>query len=397
MSMTDENNTMVEEVIEEVHSQTVRESWPYSLAQMRVDMAHFKPDQQEALIALFLWCTDAAHPIKRADACAKIGCSPNLLYQLYTGKYRNPKKPTEKAFPSAELIKSIRHFLKLEADRFALGESEFVLTPTAGQVITACKLALESGTIVVLYGPSHVGKTMALKHFRAANNHGKTFMTELDAGGGQSGLVRSFSKACGYNGRANIVWQWEHVSGALTENNLMIIDEMHLLYLTQSEKCFITSVEKIRRLHDFRKVPLVCCWTDLAGLENASHGVLTQMWRRGVHKVALPKMPTKGDIGCILHHHKMEGEPVAEVKGTPFEKVCVFPDKKMTITVDGIVESPYAILQQQAKNFGLKAITERIRYARKLTGKADGEISWTNFVRAHLIIEKQTLQLQEWV
>ena len=74
-----------------------------------------------------------------------------------------------------------------------------------------------------------------------------------------------------------------------------------------------------------------------------------------------------------------------------------FPDKKLEVTVGGVVEQPYEILRQQAKLNGLKAITERLRYAKKLADRASSKgIAWTHFVDAHLRIEKQAMQEGEW-
>ena len=90
--------------------------------------------------------------------------------------------------------------------------------------------------------------------------------------------------------------------------------------------------------------------------------------------------PTKGDLSAILKHHGLE-----------------FPDKDLTVMVGKVTESPYEVLRQQAKNNGLKAITERLRYAHRLAGKAGTGIGWTHFIDAHLRIEKQAIQEQEWV
>ena len=97
-------------------------------------------------------------------------------------------------------------------------------------------------------------------------------------------------------------------------------------------------------------------------------------------KVPLPVMPTRADLTAILKHHDLE-----------------FPARELTITVGGITESPYEILRQQAKVNGLKAITERLRYAHKLADKKDGKLGWSHFIDAHLRIEKQSIQEQEWV
>ena len=143
---------------------------------------------------------------------------------------------------------------------------------------------------------------------------------------------------------------------------------------------------------------MVLSWTNIDELRAASQGELVQLWRRGVHKKALPVMPTKADIGCILSAAHLPGEPV-KLDGRTVPD-CEFPDRSLEIEIPHqpkpIVESPYEILRLLARREGLKAITERIRYARKFANKQRSAITWRNFVEAHLTIERESLQEPEW-
>lgn len=79
----------------------VRASWNFSVDNIRANTAHFAPEETELLIALFRWCTDPRHPIRREEAARRIGCSSALLYQLLAGIYRNPDKTLKR--PSSTL------------------------------------------------------------------------------------------------------------------------------------------------------------------------------------------------------------------------------------------------------------------------------------------------------
>jgi DNA transposition AAA+ family ATPase len=366
--------------LERVASDTVRASWNFSLDKIREDIAHFKPDEQEGVIALFRWCTDPQHPMRRDEAARRLRCSTELLYQLLTGKYRNPDKSLKG--PSPEFMKTLREFLALEAKRFSAGETQFVMTPTARKIYTAVELARESQTPVILSGPSQIGKTWALRHVTANENHGRTFMAELEAASGLGGMIRTIAEACrvGSAERSNTAALIDRVKHALSPNTVLVVDEMHLLRHTYRLNSFFACVEVIRRIHDYCRCGMVLSWTNLANLKNASQDELVQIWRRGVHKVALPAMPTKADLEAILAHSKMG-----------------FPDKYLEITVRGVAEKPYDVLRQLAKEQGLKAITERLRYARKLANKQDGKIGWQHFIDAHLRIEKQAVAESEWI
>jgi DNA transposition AAA+ family ATPase len=362
-------------------NQTVRATWNFSVDQALADMARYKPEHRDALLALMRWCIDPRHPMKKVDAAIRIGCSDNLLYQLYTGRYRKPDKTP--ADPSDDLIRKIGEFLKIEAERYALGETEFIETPTAKKVFTACNLARESQSPVIMWGPSHIGKTWALRQYQQANNHGKTLLAELEAASGLGGMVRTLAGAAGISDKSNTAALVERIKAGLTPNTLLIVDEVHLLKHTYRLNSFFACIEVLRRIYDYCRCGVVLSWTNIDSLKGASQGELVQLWRRGVHKIALPLMPTKGDIAAILHKNGLE-----------------FPDAKFTVSVPArrevIVETPYEILRQLARNDGLKAITERVRYARKLSGKTGGNISWAHFVDAHLRIVKEAIAEPEW-
>ena len=155
---------------------------------------------------------------------------------------------------------------------------------------------------------------------------------------------------------------------------------MHLLANTYRKGSFFACMEVIREIYDETECGMALIFTILDDVKAASQKELQQLWRRGVHKVPLPDMPTKGDLTAILKHSGLE-----------------FPDKNLEVTVGGVVERPYEVLRQQAKVNGLKAITERLRYAKKLADRKNSKgIAWANFIDAHLRIEKQAQPEGEW-
>ncbi len=91
---------------------TVRASWNFSSDDIRANTAQYPESARSALLSLFMWCNDPRHPMAKPDAARRIGASDNLLYKLYTGKYRNEQG--EQLTPAPELVKSIQQFLALE-------------------------------------------------------------------------------------------------------------------------------------------------------------------------------------------------------------------------------------------------------------------------------------------
>lgn len=356
---------------------TVRASWQFSLDDVRQNIAQYPEDASNALVAAFLWCIDPRHPLAKPDFARRVGASDNLLYKLYTGKYRSPEG--EQLFPADELIKAIQHFLTLEKERFDSGETQFVVTPTAKKIFNACELARESQSIVFLWGPSHIGKSWALEHHTASNNHGRTAYSRLEAASGLGGMVRRIATDLGISDNSSTAALIGRIKNGLTPETLLILDECHLLAYTYRKGSFHNCMEVIRELHDKSKAGIVLCFTLLDDVRAASQKELQQLWRRGVHKVPLPVMPTKADLAAILQHSGLH-----------------FPSASDRVTVNGATDKPYDVLRQLAKTEGLKAITERLRYGRKLANKTGDKLEWRHVIDAHLRIEKQARQEGEW-
>lgn len=372
----------------EAQGDTVRASWNFGMDQFMQNSSHYTTEERETMVAFFRWCNDPQHPMRRDEAARRVGCSPNLLYQLFTGIYRSPDekdgsgKVVRKGAlrgPSVELIGNIKSFLADESRRFALGENKFVLTPTAKKFATSCDLARESNSPVLIWGASHIGKTWAAQHYTQAHNHGRTFYVRLTAASGLFGMINRIASVCGISDKSNCEALVERIKRVLTPNTLLILDECHLLFNTyqkqNADKCF----EKLREIYDETDCGMVWIFTILDELKARSQKELQQVWRRGVHKVPLPSMPTKGDLATILKHHGLD-----------------FPERDLSVTVKSITEQPYEILRQLAKTEGLKSITERIRYGRKLAGKETKKITWEHFVDAHLRIQKQATAEPDW-
>lgn len=378
--MSEQNEERAVEVVAQNNlGNTVRASWNFSMDDVNANIARYDAEAKEALRAAFRWCIDPRHPMAKPDFAKRVGVSDNLVYRLFTGKYKDAEGNA--MAPSKELVRSIRNFLELEAERYQAGKTEFVMTPSARVVQTACRIARESQTPVFLVSPSHIGKTWALEHFTRNNNHGRTIFIRMRAASGLGGMVRRIADCCGVSDKSNTADLIDRIKHALSPDTLIILDELHLLAHTYRKGSFHNCMEVIREIIDEVGCGAVLCFTILDGITAASQKELQQLWRRGVHKFKLPLIPTIGDVSAILKHNGLE-----------------FPDKELVVTVQEgrsrIEEKPYEVIRMVAKRDALKAITERLRYARKL---ARGEkLEWKHFITAHLIIEKEGEPEGDW-
>lgn len=373
----------------------VRASWRFSLDAIRPNIAHYSPHAKDLMIWCFTWCIDHKHPVHFDDFAARlnslgggkrIGAAPNTLWKLYNGTHKHPTTGARME-PSPELIKAMETFRKLEEERFKLGRVQFVMTPTAKLIHDGCKLAQESQTPVFIWGPSHIGKTWALHHFSEMNNHGRSPYVRMRAASGLGGMLEAIARAIGVSARTARSQLLERIKRALSQDMLLIIDELHLLMYTYRKESFFACLEVIREIYDEVGCGMILCGTNLARekIEASRNNELEQIARRGVHRIQLPQGPTAGDIRAIL-------EQGYELK-MPRRKDSV----KVHIGGQTIEERPYDILRQLSAREGLKAITERLRYARRIADNQAGPLGLEHFVHAHLLIMSEDAPASDWV
>lgn len=377
--MTEQTIPETPEIPENFSGDNVRASWPFSLHQIRQNIAHCSPEGKEALVAAFLWCIDKAHPVRKREFAARVNYSENLIYKIYTGKYQHPESKKALDVPP-DLVKNIKHFLALEKERFLGGKVEFVMTPTARKIFTACDLARESKTPVFLWGPSHIGKTWALNQYTQDHNHGRTVYNRMKAASGLGGMVRSLAECAGVSPKGNTAKLIKEYKNALTGDMLIILDELHLLMYTYRRESFFACMEVLREVYDECGCGMLFSGTQLLldKINEGKGGEMDQLLRRGVHRVQLG-MPTKADVSCILAHWKLD-----------------VPKKSEEVTIQKITERPYEVLRMLAKNNGLKSITERLRYGKKLSQRAGEKLSWKHFLEAHLAIHDELTPEEDW-
>lgn len=353
---------------------TARASWRISLHDIRVNLAHCRHDAKEAMVSCFLWCIDPRHPVTANEFAAAVEYDVTTIYRIYAGKYLNPATRERLDVPP-KLVGAAKAWLSRQRKAFEpIGD--FILTPTARRCWRACEFALESHTPVFLLGRSHLGKTWALEKFAADNNHGRTVYTRILAASGLGGLVRLINNRCGNSDKGNTADTIERIKRALTPDTLLILDEVHLLQYTYRQSSFFACLEVIRDIYDHVKCGMVLCGTDLLmdKMRGGTHGEMEQLIRRGVHRFVLPTMPTRGDVEAFLDHYGLPMPPKSAVS---------------RVDVGGVIvaEKPYDLLRQLARDYGAKAICERLRYADKLASKAKVPMSLDHFVMADAMIK----------
>lgn len=369
--------TLEPEILEsnlERQGATARASWRFSADHIQQALAHCSSERKEGLIWAYGWCVNRG--IWFGDFAKQVGYAENTLYKVFTGRHTNPDSGEQYDVPE-KLHLAVQEFRKLEIRKAKLGETEFIVTPTALRVWNGCDLARESRTPVFIYGASHIGKTWALRQYTLDNNHGRTVFVRVPSKDGLGGLVKAMAEALGVSSKATTPKMIERIKKALAPNHLMIFDEVHQLQYTYRKESFFACLEVIREIYDHVECGIVLCTTNVfrSRFESAQKEELEQLFRRGVHKVQLGDIVRTEDLKLILARVGLE-----------------WPGRRFTVEIAGVKDQPHEVLRKLAREGGLKAITERIRYGRLLAGREQVALSWSHFIHAHLIIETEASQ-----
>jgi DNA transposition AAA+ family ATPase len=363
---------------------TPRATWSISLSSLRSNIRHMRPSAKQVMVDSFSWCIQRG--ITRAEFCKAVGIDASTIHRHIKGTYTGTSG--ERLDLSDKHEAAIRSWL--QEQKAAAGQTvslpDYVHTPTSRKVETACDLAAESNSPVFLWGPSHIGKTWALQYWAETHNHGRSPYVRCPAVGGLRGILTEIARAVGESPKKPQDKLITCLKRAITEDMVLILDEFHQLLHTFRRESFFACVETIREIHDRSRCGLVLSMSNFGRDEIAKHrrADLEQIFRRGVHRIQVGTksgMPLAGDLTAILERFGLEFP-------TASERVALRHQGRE------IVERPREILRQLAKEEGLKAICERLRYAGKLA-KGDA-LCWEHFTRAHVIIATNATAEEDW-
>ncbi|GAA5482090.1 AAA family ATPase [Haloferula sargassicola] len=360
----------------EIQGANARASWNFSADHVQQGLRHCTPERKEVLLWCFQWCLDRG--IYFPEFATRVDYAPNTLYKIFTGRHVDPKSG-QRYDITDKLYQACLGFRREEKLRHLQADADFVVTPTVKRIWQACDLARESHTPVFLYGASHVGKTWGLNHYSVENNHGRSPYVRIPAASGLGGMVDAIALRVGVSQKGNTKEKIDRIKNSLSPNQVLILDEVHELIYTYRRESFFACLEVVRDIYDHSGCGLVLVVTNVfrREMEGAKKAHLEQIFKRGVHRVQLGNIVRVADLRAIFDHHALK-----------------WPARKQSIDIGGVKDQPYEILRALAKDEGLKSITERIRYAKRLAVNAKERLSLKHFVHAHLIIERNA-QLPE--
>lgn len=207
----------------------------------------------------------AARKISQSDIARALGISAAAVNQYLQGKY---------AGNSDNIDVKAAAYLQREADKAREKKLDiaYVDIPSARRAAQLIKIAHQEGEAVVLYGQAGLGKTRALKEYRAANPD--AILIETDPGYTAKELLRDIAGKINVDTRGSLHDLSEAIIAKLADTGrLIMVDEAELLPLR--------ALECLRRIHDKAGIGLV-----LAGMPRllinlrGKRGELVQLYSR---------------------------------------------------------------------------------------------------------------------
>lgn len=267
-------------------------------------------EQADLVWWYFAFCKENGFSLRRA--ATELGIDNATIHRLFHCTY---------GAKLDNLCAKILRYRKTVEARGNINDVPFVETSIARKVEQVCQAAWASQSIAMIWGDTQIGKTYALQHYAAENNHGTTKYVRLPAKAGVQMVAKAFARACYVSADSSFEGIYERILKAVDSSNLVIVDEVHEAFISYLKTSAVSILEFLREIHDRTRCGMVLCMTNI-GRDEIERGklspVLKQLSRRGVIKLQLPDMAPESDFHLIARRafklEKPEGDVLDIVK-----------------------------------------------------------------------------------
>lgn len=228
------------------------------------------------------------------EACAALDYDRSTLFRVLKGTYEGSYK---------NVVSSIVSYKKLVIERGNIQQNTFVENQIARLIWAGLDYALANESITTIIGESRMGKSLATKAWRDANNHGRSVYVIASPYGGTKTLLRDIADAVGANKDHSIPQLLESVRRAFNRNRILIVDEAHRL-LPSGRRWTPVNLEILRDLHDRTGCALALLATQRFDDElRKSHWQFEQLIGRIGCPVRLPRTLKQSDWEPIVRQY----------------------------------------------------------------------------------------------
>jgi DNA transposition AAA+ family ATPase len=322
-----------------------------ALAQMEAE-GKCTADQRELMWWYFCWCKEQDYSLTKSGD--EIGVSSTTVYRILTNTY---------AAAVDNFADKIASYRRIVEGRAQIKSAGFMQTSLTTRIFNACSAALISQTIVLLYGDSQIGKTRALEEYARENNHGQTIYVRLPASSGVQLVAKEIAKACYVSPNSCFEKLRERILKSIGENNLVIIDELHQVFMSYHKHSQIKVLEFIREIYDRTNCGMVLCGTHVLRTEIETGKLalmLEQLRRRCTHTIQLPSKTSRADLVKIADRFGLP-EPGGDEQ---------------------------EIIKDMIHKSGLGMYIKFLQASSRLASRRGEDLEWSHFGHAYNIIRK---------
>ncbi len=326
----------------------MREAKGFGIATENLDLTRYTPAQQEILNFWWHVAKDKGWSLREFDR--QTGVSTTTLTRVYRGIYE-----ADVASVVARLTKARETF------SHAVENPEFISTSLAKIMFTAFDKTRALRNVTIMWGVKGIGKTTVMLEYTRANNHGHTFYVRCMGSGCTIGqFIRHVADSMHISGTARTTYELRRsiIAYLSKGSRLLIIDELHEIFLTCANRTIIQVCEFLRELADVSDCGLALVGTDKLYnqfFQGSHKEVLGQLVDRGTVQIQLKPKPTKADIISFLRHYGLE-----------------FPEGDALQLLNDIIASN-----------GLRKLTQHLRDGQAYANKRGEQTAWQHVMDAH--------------
>lgn len=239
---------------------------------------------------------------------------------------------------------------------------DFRQTSLARRMFKVFDRARALSTVALAWGDKGIGKTTVAEEYWRQNNHGRTILVRCGSRMTFSQFVNHVALTMGVVSKNRGQREVRYKIQALLKagQRLLIVDELHLVFLTCKGDTAIQICEFLRECYDVSGCGMVLIGTKVLEhefLRGPHKEALAQLVDRGTIQIGLPPKPSKQDVQAFLDYYGLpvpgDGEPEAR-----------------------------DILRDIVASAGLRKLTLHLRDGAVAAAKAKQRYTWNHFVRA---------------
>jgi DNA transposition AAA+ family ATPase len=235
------------------------------------------------------------------DACKAISADRSTVFRILKGTYQ--------AKDWMPIMKRIKSFRKLQAQRAEIQQSKFVPNRITKMISAGLDYAMANNSICLVIGESRLGKTEAFKDWKERNNHGRTVMVEVPPQGGPKAVLLEIAKSVGVNQNLSVAAMQSAVVRAFNEHRMLLVDEVHRT-ISHSRTANPITLETIRYIKDRSGCSVGMSATQrFSQAIEKSHYQYEQIIGRIGMPILLPHVVIEGDIIDIVTQYIPEPTP----------------------------------------------------------------------------------------